>query len=58
MACDRCAVHVKYFKFKCYLSGLTVQKTVDIEGIFFFFNQDISTCVLNSKPAKVCSQMG
>lgn len=35
MACDRCAVHVKYFKFKCYLSGLTVQKTVDIEGIFF-----------------------
>ena len=57
MACDGCAMHAKYFKFKRYLSGLTVQKTVDIEGIFFF-NQDLSTCVLNSKPAKVCSQMG
>lgn len=47
MARNGCAVHAKYFKFKHCLSGLTIQKTVDIEGIFF--NQDLSTFVLNSK---------
>ena len=42
MACDGCAVHAKYFKFKRCLSGLTIQKTVDIEGIFL--SRSINFC--------------